>query len=1404
MLRISQLFILLCFCSHVAAQSLDFTVKSQNPKSPYEGCIGHEFEFKVVETDSTTTVDSLSIFINNQRVVKNTDWQKTGKTYRFKVHLERGKHLPVLRYNAGGGLTPISLAHSDTIKVYDNPKADFEITNDTVQCYLGNEFEIKGLSKKGADGAELVGFYYSDSIGKGKNSHDITLKFYESGQFDIPLIVVDENGCTDKIVKRQYPEVLRKISVNFRTKSPPTCSNSVFKVDNKTGLDTEFVKSWKYRWGDGEITEYLRKDLSASWSSAEHKYLKDGFFSPTLIVEDINGCQDSMTLINAAKNISFNINFKVKNAGPYCVGDSVTFEWKGHNNLTRFQWFFGDPKSGLHNIDRTNLSPTHVFNEPGAYPITLAATIAGCPTKDTTICCIHVNGPQAIIDYPSPLFGTNRGKRPMKVSKAWLAKLNDDPKFQPGVTEVSYYVLKETTPYTIPFKTSISDTLAFPDGREKVAPYIDAVIRSSTGSKTVDYVDTFDYVVVGSVRKWKRKQPIPSETMYQDLGNLFPDPVTRRLIPVDVANAEPNGDSMIVDFPNFSVKYRYSRPFGQSEDVIPRYADDLAALGAATYPDYPYASDSLESFWDFDDPHAINCVSTSSSPNPYCRYSREKAPRHIFTKNGCFNVSLEVTDPKTGCSHIANFPITSTKPNAGFNTSKYSKMDWVTQNKLLAQGESLEGLGLRLEGLGCVGNAADPSFMRLYIDGTEPSCGGRLNYWFVGNAESDCKTKVYLKDGSGNVIDSTYKDCNWIDGTTMKLIGEKWSYKQPGWKNPGLIIQSSMTQYDTFFYNNYIYLPKTYDETATFSSTQLDSLSQRSTYSMSLRNGSINQALDSIAKLDFSIYKIGSTSGPEDEVLLQKDSFATNSQGLIDPKETKTFDLGPGQYRLRSLTESARGCIGAGEEYTHVGHLAGLRAKVGCVGDTVQFHDSIFYFHPMGPHYCQFADWFENLGNCIDTNKFFYRGTAIRQAIKAKNPNYQLPPFTERIGWDFENDGIIDLWDQHNPKHIYKTGGTHICAMWTRDSLGSWQKDSLVVTVENVKLSLSRSVGQAQYICPPAFINFEVKSRVYGDSSATLTYKNQDFEVKDGQVSKYTLHLLNKKTIRLAFEAATSSGCVDSIADSSLFSVFGPDVDFETNYDVVGCVPHPLTVKNLSDTGLYRWEVKGAAAHDSVTTRDLNVTLDQKGSYFPVLSVTQRLLDPVTNAPVTCTSTFPSPSERVPDINIIELEKAQLKLEERLKTLEIRYSIVDFNPFNEYEFRLYKDNYLIDSEKVEDTTFVYGYPSAGQFDICLVTKSRQCVDSLCSTTWVDYLSTPELETSNVSIYPNPAKKWVTIDINGGSMFYELHSVVGQRMDHGRLQTGVNTIDVGHLQNGIYVLLVHGPEGSQNHKLTIKH
>jgi Leucine-rich repeat (LRR) protein len=73
------------------------------------------------------------------------------------------------------------------------------------------------------------------------------------------------------------------------------------------------------------------------------------------------------------------------------------------------------------------------------------------------------------------------------------------------------------------------------------------------------------------------------------------------------------------------------------------------------------------------------------------------------------------------------------------------------------------------------------------------------------------------------------------------------------------------------------------------------------------------------------------------------------------------------------------------------------------------------------------------------------------------------------------------------------------------------------------------------------------------------------------------------------------------------------------------------------------------------------------------------------------------------------------------------------------------------------------------------------------------LGLDEFSENNVSIFPNPTKSFLTIDLNRNAT-YTLTNLFGQEIRNGNLLSGSNELDINSLSNGLYFLNIKTLEG----------
>ncbi|MGB0430374.1 MAG: hypothetical protein ACPGLV_07860 [Bacteroidia bacterium] len=646
--------------------------------------------------NSNNAPDSVIGFYNNKQAIGKDDWNINNTKHSISRFLMSGKYGTFVKvYRNGQEKTVIG----DSIIVYKNPEADFKLLNDSIQCYRNNEFCL--IDNSNSDSISNIWIDLGDGLQYRLNTDDTICHTYgQSGDFEIVYRVTDNNGCIGEVKKKRFTTIA-DIGANFEVKTLGECSKRQVIIKNYTPIDTSKVKSWHYQIGDFKTISYAKSDLTTKWLNDTFNVIKDGVHDIMLVVESTDGCKDSLIMRDAVKVFNPDLNVEMVSTAEYlCVDDTIQFKWNKSETVDEFKFEFGDPNSMQENSESDNPNPSHTYSSGGSYILSLTAKSYGCDDKDTAICCVNINGPKVTTKLPSPPFS---GLNPV-FKKDYIERLNANSSFHSTKTQISYYAKEPGITVDSQKVSKLPKYFRFGTG-EDIGPNGQRIKYPSIADTNayLGYAyDTVNYKLVKKV--WERGTAIPKEAMYKAARPNFG--LEKHQLHDTLIFADPEHDSLTITFPNFTLKFRAKNNFGKTGDIwigfdaFPMEWRNGSLNGLN--PSYPFASDSLEYFWDFNDPEAENCISTITNPNPNCNYSREKIPTHIFKENGCFSVNLTATDTLTGCSNTVIQPISFEKPVASFDKAKYTEMNWYKQKEILAKTGSLEGLGLFLDGNLCV------------------------------------------------------------------------------------------------------------------------------------------------------------------------------------------------------------------------------------------------------------------------------------------------------------------------------------------------------------------------------------------------------------------------------------------------------------------------------------------------------------------------------------------------------------------------------------------------------------------------------------------------------------------------------------------------------------------------------
>jgi PKD repeat protein len=207
---------------------------------------------------------------------------------------------------------------------------------------------------------------YQWNFGNGGTSTSInpTYTYNTGGIYTVTLIATNTAGCRDTFTL-PYP-IIAKQSPRARFNMSPATGCSPLSVSfTNTSANTSGAT---YNWN-------LGNGNNATTTNTSTIYADSGTYAVTLWVTNSNGCADD-TVRNVRVNLSPTA-LAATNDTAGCHPYSVSFT-NSSINATSYQWSFGDGNTS------TVQTPTHTYNSPGNYTVTLIATnSAGC--KDTFV-----------------------------------------------------------------------------------------------------------------------------------------------------------------------------------------------------------------------------------------------------------------------------------------------------------------------------------------------------------------------------------------------------------------------------------------------------------------------------------------------------------------------------------------------------------------------------------------------------------------------------------------------------------------------------------------------------------------------------------------------------------------------------------------------------------------------------------------------------------------------------------------------------------------------------------------------------------------------------------------------------------------------------------------------------------
>ena len=189
-----------------------------------------------------------------------------------------------------------------------------------------------------------------------------------TGSFNVTMTVRDSNGCVKTIVKNNY--IVPTFPFPSFTVDTFACKNDVLVYDASA---TTPLAGQTYDWnfGDGNL-------FSTNNPITTHAYITDGYYTVSLTVTDLNGCDSTITKKVRILKPTADFSWKVDTV--LCGSMQVSFTDLSTGMLppTTYSWGFGNGGSAVIQ------NPIAFYTTGGVFSVTLTITNGG-GCKDTMV-----------------------------------------------------------------------------------------------------------------------------------------------------------------------------------------------------------------------------------------------------------------------------------------------------------------------------------------------------------------------------------------------------------------------------------------------------------------------------------------------------------------------------------------------------------------------------------------------------------------------------------------------------------------------------------------------------------------------------------------------------------------------------------------------------------------------------------------------------------------------------------------------------------------------------------------------------------------------------------------------------------------------------------------------------------
>ncbi len=256
-----------------------------------------------------------------------------------------------------------------TVVVNPVPTADFTVQGNQAVCQAPLNITVTNKSSPGTYSWSFPGGVPSSSSLQNPG----TIYYGSCGSSSISLTVSLASGCSDS---KTIPDAVTidcpNASFFYKTTLGNTCAptdTSFFDASASTGSPDKYYWNWN--------ADTFPNNYQLGLEKTFHIYKKPGCYTVGLIIENAQGCRDTITHGGICLGSHLKACFSAKDSVS-CAKKAINFTnctnvLKLPLDTTRtFTWNFGDGETGF------GLTPNHIYNDTGKFTVRLIACNNGC------------------------------------------------------------------------------------------------------------------------------------------------------------------------------------------------------------------------------------------------------------------------------------------------------------------------------------------------------------------------------------------------------------------------------------------------------------------------------------------------------------------------------------------------------------------------------------------------------------------------------------------------------------------------------------------------------------------------------------------------------------------------------------------------------------------------------------------------------------------------------------------------------------------------------------------------------------------------------------------------------------------------------------------------------------------